>query len=604
MTRYQKLAVATAAATVLLFTVGGLVRGTGSGLGCSTWPACEPGQLFPTGTLHSLIEFSHRALAGAVLALTALTGIVAWRDHRTSRRILWPALAGFPLVMVQAGLGGIVVATDLDPAWVTAHFVTALALIADVVVAAVNGFCVVRLPTKGAQAQRADEGFALLSLATAAVTGILLLVGTYVRAQSSGLAFTDWPLMDGRLVPVLDGDTLPMFAHRVLALVSLLLVLWAAIRARAMQPRARDLVIFTTVALGLFVAQVGVGALNVFSRLRPWAVVAHVALSVLIWGTLVALAAVSRRFAVHARGLEPLAPDPEPAAAGSVHERIRSYVRLTKPRIILLLLITTVPAMILAERGLPSVWLIVATVVGGAVAAGSANAINMYLDRDIDEIMARTRQRPIPRHAIEPEQALGFGFLLGAVSFVFLATAVNVLAATLSLAAIAFYVFVYTMWLKRSTTQNIVIGGAAGAAPALVGWAAVTGTLSAPAWLLFAIVFLWTPPHFWALAMRYSGDYAAAGVPMLPVVKGETETRRQILLYALVLFAVTLVLAPVADLGPVYLVASLLLGGAFVYRALVLWRWPSPERSWAVFRFSLVYLAALFGAVAADALLG
>ena len=602
MTRFQKLAVATAAVSVLLFAVGGLVRGTGSGLGCSTWPACEPGRLFPSGTVHSLIEFSHRALAGAVLVLTALLGIVAWRDHRASPRILWPATAALPLVMAQAGVGGIVVATDLDPGWVTAHFVVALLLIADVVVAAVNGFCVVRLPAKGAEAHWADAGFARLAFVTAAVTGLLLLVGTYVRAEGSGLAFTDWPLMDGRLVPVLDGDTFPMFMHRVLALVSFLLVAWAAIRARAMQPRARDLVVFTTAALVLFAAQIAAGALNVFTRLRPWAVVLHVALSVLIWGTLVALAAVSRRFASHARELAP-SEEASIGSTGSPRARIGAYLRLTKPRIVVLLLITTVPAMILAERGVPSLWLVVATIMGGAIAAGSANAINMYLDRDIDERMARTRQRPLPRHAIDPEQALGFGFLLGAVSFVFLAMTVNVLAATISLAAIAFYVFVYTMWLKRSTPQNIVIGGAAGAAPALVGWAAVTGTLAAPAWMLFAIVFVWTPPHFWALAMRYRGDYAAAGVPMLPVVKGDAETRRQILLYALALFAVTLVLMPVAGLGLVYLGAALLLGGTFVYRALILWRAPTPERSWAVFRFSIVYLAALFGAVAVDALL-
>jgi cytochrome c oxidase assembly protein subunit 15 len=345
MTRFQKLAVVTATVTVLLFAVGGLVRGTGSGLGCSTWPACEPGRLFPSGTVHSLIEFSHRALAGAVLVLTALLAIGAWRDHRASRRILWPAMAALPLVMIQAGVGGIVVATDLDPAWVTAHFVMALLLIADVVVAAVNGFCVVRLPAKGAEAQRADAGFARLGLVTAAVTGLLLLVGTYVRARGSGLAFTDWPLMDGRLVPVLDGDTVPMFLHRVLALASFLLVAWTAIRARAMQPRARDLVVFTTAALGLFVSQTGVGALNVVTRLRPWVVVLHVALSVLIWGTLVALAAVSRRFASHARELE--APEREPARTGSPRARIGAYLRLTKPRIVVLLLITTVPS---AER--------------------------------------------------------------------------------------------------------------------------------------------------------------------------------------------------------------------------------------------------------------
>ena len=202
-----------------------------------------------------------------------------------------------------------------------------------------------------------------------------------------------------------------------------------------------------------------------------------------------------------------------------------------------------------------------------------------------------------------PERALRFGFFLGAVSFFFLAITVNVLAAELALSAIAFYVFVYTMWLKRTTTQNIVIGGAAGAVPALVGWAAVTGSLAAPAWMLFAIVFVWTPPHFWALAMRYRGDYAAAGVPMLPVVKGELETRRQIFLYALVLFGVTLLLVPVAHMGLVYVATAVGLGGAFVYRALRLWRTGDPARSWGLFKFSIWYLAALFGAVAVDALL-
>ena len=200
----------------------------------------------------------------------------------------------------------------------------------------------------------------------------------------------------------------------------------------------------------------------------------------------------------------------------------------------------------------------------------------MYLDRDIDEVMKRTRGRPLPAHQVTPAAGVAFGFGLGAGSFLFLAATVNMLAATLSLAAIAFYVFVYTMWLKRTTTQNIVIGGAAGAAPALIGWAAVTGSLALPAWIMFAIVFVWTPPHFWALAMRFQGDYAAAGVPMLPVVKGDDETRRQIFLYSLVLFGTTLVLAPVGDLGAIYLATAVVLGGLFVYRALVLWRAPIP----------------------------
>ena len=276
---------------------------------------------------------------------------------------------------------------------------------------------------------------------------------------------------------------------------------------------------------------------------------------------------------------------------------------MIKPRIIILLLITTVPAMILAGHSVPSLWLMLATLVGGTAAAGSANAINMYLDRDIDQIMQRTRRRPLPSHAITPEHALRFGFFLGALAFFFLAIFVNTVAASLALSAIAFYVFVYTMWLKRSTPQNIVIGGAAGAAPALIGWAAVTGGLALPAWMLFAIVFVWTPPHFWALAMRYEGDYAAAGVPMLPVVRGQDETRRQIFLYSLLLFAVTVALWPLGHMGTVYLVAAVGLGGVFCYKALVLWRTPSPERAWKLFGFSIVYLAALFAAVAVDAVL-
>jgi heme o synthase len=605
MNRFQKLAVATAGVTILLFSVGGLVRGTGSGLGCSTWPNCTPGVLFPSGTIHSLIEFSHRFLVFVVTVLALATAFLAVRDHRRTPRLLWPAVAAVPLVLGQAVLGGIVVLTDLDPWWVTAHFAAALALVADVVYLAATSL-------RPAAAQ--DDGrtgsvrsFARVATWTAAATGALLLVGTYVRARGAGLAFDDWPLMDGRLVPTLGGAATPMFVHRVLAAFVFLLVVWIAIRARTMEHRTRDLVALSTLALALFVGQILVGAANVWTHLRPAAVVGHVALSVLIWSTIVALAAVARRSAARVDG-DP--PEPagagrgEPAAGedGSVRETITAYVQLTKPRIIVLLLIVTVPAMILAARGMPSPWLILATLAGGTIAAGSANAINCYLDRDIDEIMKRTRRRPLPAHRITPERALRFGFILGAASYLFLSMAVNVLAASLALSAIGFYVFVYTMWLKRSTTQNIVIGGAAGAVPALVGWAAVTGTVGIPALVLFAIVFVWTPPHFWALAMRYSDDYASAGVPMLPAVRGDVETRRQILVYSLVLFATTLVLVPLAAMGPVYVVTAVGLGGTFVYKAMQLWRRSSPALAMRLFKFSILYLALLFAAVAVDGL--
>jgi protoheme IX farnesyltransferase len=597
MTRFQKLALATAATTVALFSVGGLVRGTGSGLGCSTWPACEPGRLFPTGTIHSLIEFSHRLLAFAVILLASATAVMAWLRHRGDRAILWSAFAAVPLVLGQAVVGGIVVRTDLDTWWVTAHFALALALVADVVILAV----VATAPRVRPEPSRSR--FARLALFTAAFTACLLLVGTYVRASGSQLVFTDWPLMDGRLVPTLGGAATAMFLHRVLAASSLLLVLWLAIRARTLPRRYGDLTALSTLALALFVAQVMVGGANVWTRLRPWAVVLHVALSVLIWAALVALATLARKGAA--------APETEHEGAGeeamagprSLRETLVTYVRLTKPRIILLLLVTTVPAMVLAARGMPSPWLVLATLGGGTIAAGSANAINCYLDRDVDQVMRRTRRRPLPAHQVSPESALRFGYVLGAASFLFLSIAVNVLAASLALSAIAFYVFVYTLWLKRTTTQNIVIGGAAGAVPALVGWAAVTGSVGLPAWILFAIVFVWTPPHFWALALRYRADYAAAGIPMLPVVRGEEETRRQILLYSLALFATTMVLYPVGHMGPTYLAAAIILGGLFVYRALRLWRERTPALAVSLFKFSIAYLALLFAAVAADAVL-
>jgi heme o synthase len=290
------------------------------------------------------------------------------------------------------------------------------------------------------------------------------------------------------------------------------------------------------------------------------------------------------------------------AGGGSPRDVAAAYLKLTKPRIVLLLLITTVPAMILAERGLPSLPLIAATLFGGTLSAGGANAINQYLDRDIDLIMARTRRRPLPSHSIEPSRALAFGLLLGLAGFAFLWLTVNLLSAVLATAAMAFYVFVYTLWLKRRSPQNIVIGGAAGAVPALVGWAAVTGRVGWPAVVMFDIVFLWTPPHFWALALRYQRDYAAARIPMLPVVAGEAETRRQIVLYSLVLVASTLVLAPVAKLGVLYVAAAVILGARFVMAAVQLSRRKTPASAMTLFRYSLLYLALLFAAVAADVL--
>jgi protoheme IX farnesyltransferase len=285
-------------------------------------------------------------------------------------------------------------------------------------------------------------------------------------------------------------------------------------------------------------------------------------------------------------------------------DTLRAYVALTKPRIIELLLVTTVPTMVLAQRGVPPLGLMAAVVIGGTLAAGGANAINQFVDRDIDPVMRRTRHRPLPRNAVTPRRALAFGILLSVVAFAWLTITVNLLSALLATSAIAFYVFVYTLWLKRRSPQNIVIGGAAGCVPVLVAWAAVTGEVGIPALVLFAIIFYWTPPHFWALALRYRSDYEAARVPMLPVVRGEAETARQIVLYTLLLVAVSLLLFPAARMGLIYLASALVLGVAFLWYALRVQRNAGDgAAAIGLFRYSIGYLTLLFAAVGADSLI-
>ena len=279
-----------------------------------------------------------------------------------------------------------------------------------------------------------------------------------------------------------------------------------------------------------------------------------------------------------------------------------AYVALTKPRIIELLLITTVPAMVLAADGWPNTWLVVWTVVGGTLAAGGANAINMYIDRDIDQLMERTRNRPLVTGRIAPRDALVFAIALEIVAFVVLALSSNVLAGAIAISATLFYVFVYSLWLKRTTRQNIVIGGAAGAAPVLVGWAAVTNSVSWSAVVLFLVIFLWTPPHFWALAIRHADEYRAASVPMLPVVETLSRTVRTMGWYTIAVTLVSFALIPINDMGVVYSVAAVVLGVAFIALTFGLGRAPTTAAAMRVFTFSISYVTLLFLAVMLDVL--
>ncbi|HEX9697488.1 MAG TPA: heme o synthase [Actinomycetota bacterium] len=603
MTRFRNLSLATVATTYLLIAAGGLVRATGSGLGCPTWPGCFPGRFFPPLQKHAMIEWTHRTIVVVLTVMIAAMAVWALGRFRARRSMMIPSIAAFGLVLFQAALGAITVHHELDPLVVTAHFATAMILVGTLIYAAIATFTLRERP-----GLRVASDFAHLAFVAAAGTFVLLLVGAYVRGLGAGLAFPDWPLMNGSLLPGPGRIETPHFVHRLLALAVGALVValaWRANRAAARASHPAAVRVFSAAAGGLYLTQALVGALNVWTELSAATVVAHVTLSALTWGAVLGLAIVARDLS---KASEPqIAVQPaDPARSGSLGSFNRAkavvaaYFRLTKPRIVVLLLITTVPTMMVARGGWPGIGLVVATLLGGSLAAGGANAINCYVDRDIDAAMGRTSRRPLPAGEMTPTRALEFGIGLGIVSFAYLWTFVNLLSAALALSALLFYVFVYTIGLKRSTPQNIVIGGAAGAVPVLVGWAAVTGTLTWAPVVMFAIVFFWTPPHFWALALRFSDDYAKAGVPMLPVVAGRRETQRQILLYTFVLVGVTLILSPVGRMGVVYLVAALLLGAWFIRGAAILWRRGTNQAAWSLFKLSINYLALLFAAMAVD----
>jgi protoheme IX farnesyltransferase len=287
----------------------------------------------------------------------------------------------------------------------------------------------------------------------------------------------------------------------------------------------------------------------------------------------------------------------------SIGAKVSAYVALTKPRIIELLLVTTVPTMVVAEGGVPPLWLMVATVLGGTLAAGGANAINMYVDRDIDALMDRTKNRPLVTGAVTPRSALVFAVSIEILAFVWLWTLVNLLSAVLAVSACLFYVFVYTLWLKRTSTQNIVIGGAAGAVPVLIGWSSVTDTVSVSAVVLFGVMFFWTPPHFWALAIKYKDDYSRADVPMLPSVASHRTTTTKMLAYTVVVVALSLVFGWTAGLGLLYWATAVVLGAVFIWMSVDVMSTESPARAIRLFTFSITYVTLLFGVMAADVII-
>jgi heme o synthase len=631
VTRYEKLALATLISTIVLVTMGVIVRATGSGMGCPDWPLCN-GQLIPSQSDYKpWLEWIHRDIAVIIGFEILGLAYLAIRHYRDRPSILWPTLLSVVLVGFQAYLGRETVLLNNSGDSVLAHLATAMALLGVLTYLVVR----IRYPARIA-GPGASQRFTLLAALAAIATYVLLLFGANVSATPGAPgAFGDWPLMNGSIAPTLSPAPEAVLAiwqvqalHRYVAAIVGIIV-WATALVAWRTQRGRPDVYRLAAWLGiLFTAQVIVGGILVLSVQSRLALVAHVAVGAVVW-TLAAALAVTSYYDARTAGLAVGAGAAEGAGGASgggggagssteapkpsTRDAIRSYIALTKPRIIELLLITTVPAMVLATRNLPGMtppeWfrLVFWTLVCGTLAAGSANAINQYLDRDIDQLMSRTRRRPLPAHEVAPENAVVFGIVLGVISIALMAWFVNLVAAFLTLLAIAFYVVVYTIMLKRTTPQNIVIGGAAGALPPVIGWAAVTGRVEIPAIVLFLLVFYWTPPHFWALALRIRKDYEAARVPMLPVVKGVPETTRQIAIYTIVLVAISIAFYVIAGMGLVYLVAAVGLGAVFLWRAYRLWRQgASPEGSLSqsirLYKYSISYLTLLFAAVMVDAL--
>src|SRR5438067_561735 len=529
--RYRALVYASLLASFLVVVWGGIVRVTGSGLGCPDWPLCH-GQFLPSLDPATRIEWTHRFLA--IVGGLTVASLVLWSlmVYRADRRVLAFAIAVAVLYPLQAVLGAITVVLELPPEWVTVHLANAELLLAALTILAV----IVRWPST---VPLPTGGWTWLAVAAVVGTFVLLVSGAYVRGANATTACLGWPSCvespESGPLSVSAGPGIAMLHRYISAIVGLLL---AAACVEAWRHR-RDASGLGPLAIGtgvIFIAQVAIGAANPLTGFSPWALGAHPAAASLLWCSVVALAAVAWRPASHQRAL------------------VADLIALTKPAIMSLLLLTALGGMFLAARGVPPFGILAATLIGGAAASGGAASLNQYFDRDIDERMRRTRKRPLPARRVSTSVAIWWGIALNVVAFIVLAVFVNLLAATLALAGTAFYILVYTIWLKRSTAQNIVIGGAAGAIPPLVGWAAITGSLDLSAWLLFAIVFFWTPAHFWALALLIRDDYERAGVPMLPVVRGDEATAWNILAYAaslllLTLLLLTVVAAPLLMLG-------------------------------------------------------
>jgi len=593
----RSLLLATSIVLFLLIVLGGIVRVTESGGACPDWPTCFGRFTLPTGE-NAMLDYSHRLVTLLASGLLVASLVVARRTEIKNALIIKPLTGGVVLMVIQVILGA-ALSLGLSPAWPGLgsglHLALSLMILSCALIA-----------TVAALYKDKDEGYPLRliyrssfsrwSLATLISMFILLVSGVIVAGSEIPAACSSWPVCSGSLLTLSPEGWLNM-AHRMLVLGTGLLVGNLFVRAWRSQRTQTPVIVATTTMAVLFFSQALLGA-KMVAGFPDYLLGLHEATAVATWAAIT--------IQVVTIGLVGRTTEEERAEAAEIHGRKglwKDLLMLTKPIVVALLLVTTYAGMVIGAQAWPTLALTFWTLLGGFMAAGGSGAINQYIDRDDDTKMQRTQKRPIPAGRLTPGEGLAFGVGLALASFYLMVAMVNFLAALLSLAGIIYYVLLYSIFLKKTTVQNIVIGGGAGAIPPLVGWAAATGSLNIPSLFLFAVIFMWTPPHFWALALVRRKDYARAGVPMLPVVRGEVETRKQIFIYTLELVGLTLLLPLFGLGGSLYLIGAFLLGAWLMMAAWKVWKQGGNKLAWKMYRYSSMYLAFLFVVLMIDALI-
>ena len=600
--RFHRMALVVIGLIFCQIVLGATVRATGSGMGCPDWPLCH-GKFLPAMNFESILEYSHRLVAA--LVTLALTGMGAWIVASAPLRAYLGRLTALTgvLIVTLITFGAVTVAYDMPPAVVAVHLELAALLVITWVTMAMRG----REAARG-EGEAPKPGAYRLAVAVAfGAAFVQLFLGAMVSVSHAGLACPDFPTCYGMWLPPLVGNVGIQVIHRFGAYTVAILVATMLVLVE-LQAGARVRAWARTAAL-LVVAQIGLGVATVLLEVPPALSVAHLATGMAtftaLYLTLYAAFPVLWKPAGGPPSGGPVVVDSAPVAPRlPLGQLLNAYYQLTKPSIVMLVVLTGLPALLIASGGRLELGLAIAALAGTAGAAASAAVFNQYFERERDKVMARTAKRPIPAGLVAPSAALAFAIALGVAAMAILLAWTTPLAALIALGGLLFYGFFYTLVLKGSSPQNIVIGGAAGATAPLICWAAVTGQVGLPAWIMFAIIFFWTPPHFWALAIFRLDDYVAAKVPMFPVVYGVPATTRWIMIYTLMLVPLSLLLVPLQAAGPIYFVAAMGLGLGFLALAYKVLRTEAKKDATRLFAYSIVYTLALFSFLTLDAALG